>query len=68
MPIIQGLSKSQANYRRSTNPNFSCHECLFMLPNLAIGLCRYVRGLIHSEDTYDEFKPRRIPREDAASS
>jgi len=29
-----------------------------MFPRLAIGGCRYVRGLIHAEDTCDEFKPR----------
>ena len=30
MPAIQGLSKAAANYRRTDNPKFSCHECKFM--------------------------------------
>ena len=46
MPAIQGLSKAAANYRRADNPKFSCHECKFMLPRLAIGGCRFVRGVI----------------------
>jgi hypothetical protein len=29
-----------------------------MFPRLAIGGCRYVRGVTHAEDTCDEFKPR----------
>ena len=46
------------NYRKAENPKFSCPECAFMFPRLAIGGCRYVRGVIHAEDTCDEFKPR----------
>jgi hypothetical protein len=30
-----------------------------MFPRLAVGGCRYVRGVIHAGDTCDEFKPRR---------
>ena len=59
MPAIQGLSKAAANYRRADNPKFSCRECKFMFPRLEIGGCRYVRGVIHANDTCDEFKPRR---------
>ena len=70
MPMIQGLSKAAANYRRADNPKFSCGECTFMFPRLAInpfatgaifGGCRYVRGVIHADDTCDEFKRRRPP-------
>jgi hypothetical protein len=58
MPAIQGLSKAAANYRRADDPKFSCHECKFMFPRLAVGGCRYVRGVIHAEDICDEFEPR----------
>jgi hypothetical protein len=67
MPAIQGLSKPAANYRRADNPKFSCHECKFMFPRLAIGGCRYVRGVIHAEDTCNEFEPQR-PQSDASGS
>jgi hypothetical protein len=58
MPAIQGLSKAAANYRHADDPKFSCHECKFMFPPLAIGGCRYVRGVIHAEDVCDEFESR----------
>ena len=58
MPSVQGLSKKQANYREAENPKFRCGECKFMFPRLSIGGCRYVRGVIHSDATCDEFKPR----------
>jgi hypothetical protein len=58
VPSVQGLSKAQANYRKAENPKFSCGECKFMFPRLSIGGCRYVRGVIHNDDTCDEFKPR----------
>jgi hypothetical protein len=61
MPAIQGLSKTAANYRRADDPKFSCHECRFMFPRLTVGGCRFVRGVIHAEDTCDEFKPRSSP-------
>jgi hypothetical protein len=59
VPTIQGLSKSAANYRKAEKPERSCAACKFMFPRLAIGGCRYVRGVIHAEDTCDEFMPRR---------
>lgn len=59
MPTVQGLSKSAANYRRAPRPDVSCAECKFMFPRLAIGGCRYVRGVIHADDTCDEFTPRQ---------
>ena len=58
MPTVQGLSKKQANYRQATSPRARCGECKFMFPRLAIGGCRYVRGVIHPGDTCDEFMPR----------
>jgi hypothetical protein len=61
MPKVQGLSKSAANYRRAPEPTVRCLECRFMFPRLAVGGCRYVRGVIHAEDTCDEFTPRRSP-------
>ena len=67
MPNVQGLSKAEANYRKAENPKFSCHECKFMFPRLAIGGCRYVRGVIHSEDVCDEFKPRDADEKGAGS-
>jgi hypothetical protein len=67
MPTTQGLSKAQANYRAASKPAFSCAECAFMFPRLAIGGCKYVRGVIHAGDTCDEFKPRH-PRSDAPPS
>jgi hypothetical protein len=59
MPAVQGLSKSAANYRPATKPEFSCRECKFMFPRLAVAGCRFVRGVIHPGDTCDEFTPRR---------
>jgi len=59
VPKVQGLSKAQANYRKAENPRSSCGECKFMFPRLAVGGCRYVRGVIHAGDTCDEFKPRQ---------
>lgn len=58
MPKVQGLSKAEAKYRPAENPKFSCHECAFMFPRLAVGGCRYVRGVIRAGDTCDEFTPR----------
>jgi hypothetical protein len=59
MPAVQGLSKAAAHYRPATKPEFSCGECKFMFPRLAIGGCRYVRGVIRPDDTCDEFSSRR---------
>jgi len=59
MPRVWGLSKSAANYRPATKPELRCAECKFMFPRLAIGGCRYVRGVIHAGDFCNEFAPRR---------
>jgi hypothetical protein len=53
--MIWGLSKPAANYRPATRPELLRAECKFMFPRLAIGGCRYVRGLIHASDFCDEF-------------
>lgn len=58
MPTIQGLSKSDANYRKAERPEHSCAACKFMFPRRTIGGCRYVRGVIRAGDTCDEFTPR----------
>jgi hypothetical protein len=62
MPMIWGLSKSAANYRPGSRPELRCAECKFMFPRLAIGGCRYVRGVIHAGDFCDEFVPHRGKR------
>lgn len=57
--MIWGLSKPAAKCRPATRPELRCAECKFMFPRLAIGGCRYVRGLIHPSDFCDEFVPGR---------
>jgi len=59
MPKIWGLSKQQANYHPAPKPPVQCRACKFMFPPLAIGGCRYVRGVISGSATCDEFAPRR---------
>ena len=59
MPAVWGLSKPAANYRPSANASFRCAECAFMFPRLAVGGCRYVRGVIRPNDVCDEFARRR---------
>jgi hypothetical protein len=58
MPMIWGLSKKQANYRPSTQPDVKCSTCKFMFPPLAFGGCRYVRWVIKGDAVCDEFKPK----------
>jgi len=57
VPRVQGLSKTEANYRGASKPNIACGECKFMWPRLSIGGCRYVRGVIHAGDVCDLFAP-----------
>jgi hypothetical protein len=59
VPMVWGLSKKAANYRRATSPEVRCSECKFMFPRLAMGGCRYVRGVIRADDVCDEFRPHR---------
>ena len=58
MRMVWGLSKPAANYRPATKPELRCAGCKFMFPRLAIGGCRYVRGVIHAGDVCDVFVPR----------
>ena len=58
VPSVWGLSKEQANYRDAPTPAVQCKVCKFMFPPLAIGSCRFVRGVIEGSKTCDEFAPR----------
>jgi len=57
-PTTWGLSKQAANYRPAPKPEVSCLECKWMFPRLALGSCKYVRGVIQGSATCDEFEPR----------
>ena len=59
VPSVWGLSKGQANYRDAPTPAVQCKVCKFMFPPLAIGSCRFVRGVIEGSKTCDEFTPRK---------
>ena len=59
MPSVWGLSKKQANYRDAPSPAVQCKVCKFMFPPLAVGSCRFVRGVIEGSKTCDEFAPRK---------
>jgi hypothetical protein len=67
MPMVWGLSKPAANYRPATKPELRCARCKFMFPRLAIGGCRYVRGVIHAGDFCDEFVSRTGQRPPAGA-
>lgn len=58
MPKIWGRSKQDAHYRPAPKPAVRCRDCRFMFPPLAVGGCRYVRGVISGSATCDEFSPR----------
>jgi hypothetical protein len=57
-PKVWSLSKEQAHYQPAPQPAVSCGQCMWMFPRLAVGSCRYVRGMIRTTDTCDEFEPR----------
>ena len=59
MAKIWGSSKATANYRPAPTDDVGCDHCKFMFPPLAIGGCRYVRGVIRGSATCDYFSPRR---------
>jgi hypothetical protein len=59
VPSVWGLSKTQANYRDAPTPAVQCKVCKFMFPPLAVGSCRFVRGVIEGSKTCDEFAPRK---------
>jgi hypothetical protein len=54
------LSKKTAHYRPASEASVRCDQCKFMFPPLAIGGCRFVRGVIRGSAVCDEFKPRRL--------
>ncbi len=62
MPAIWGLSKTAASYRQAPRPEVRCDACRFMFPRLAVGGCRYVRGVIGASYTCDQFAPVRSAR------
>jgi hypothetical protein len=66
--MVWGLSKSAANYRSAPKPEVRCQACKFMFPKLSVGGCRWVRGVIHAEDTCDEFVPAGRDRGSATGS
>jgi hypothetical protein len=61
MPVVQGTSKKQANYRPGERPEIRCGDCKYMWPKAAIGGCRYVRGIIRPDDVCDLFAPAKRP-------
>ena len=58
MMRIWGLSKKEANYSPAPRPEVRCDHCKYMFPPLALGGCRFVRGVIKGSDSCKEFKPR----------
>jgi hypothetical protein len=55
---IWGLSKQAAHYQKAPEGDVRCDHCKYMFPPLAIGGCRFVRGVIRGSSTCDEFMPR----------
>jgi hypothetical protein len=60
-PGTWSLSKEDAHYRPAPKPEVACGECTWMFPRLAVGSCKYVRGLIENSATCDEFESRHPP-------
>jgi hypothetical protein len=56
---IWGLSKRAAHYQQAPVADVRCDRCVYMFPPFPIGGCRFVRGVIRSSATCDEFKPRK---------
>ncbi len=56
---VWGSSKHVANYRPAPADDVHCDRCKFMFPPIAVGGCRYVRGVIRGSATCDYFTPRR---------
>ena len=67
-PGTWGLSKKDANYRPAPKPEVSCLECKWMFPRLALGSCKYVRGVIQGSATCNEFEPRHASGPSAAGN
>ena len=55
---IWGLSKAAANYKPAPRPEVRCSNCKYMFPPLALGGCRYVRGVIQGSAMCDKFTRR----------
>ena len=62
MPSIWGLPKATANYRPAPRPEVGATRAGPCFPKLAVGGCRYVRGVISASYTCDEFAPARPAR------
>ncbi len=61
-PSTWSLTKEAANYRQAPKPEVSCAACKWMFPRLPLGSCKYVRGIVESTATCDEFEPRHAGR------
>ena len=61
-PGTWSLTKEAARYRPAPKPEVSCKACTWMFPRLAVGSCKYVRGVVEATATCDEFEPRRPQR------
>jgi hypothetical protein len=64
---IWGSSKGTANYHPAPTPDVRCDRCKFMFPRLAVGGCRYVRGVISGSATCDYFSARHGDEPEAPS-
>ena len=58
MARIWGHSKKDVNYGPAPRPEVRCDRCKYMFPPLALGGCRFVRGVIKGSGTCKEFEPR----------
>jgi hypothetical protein len=58
MASIWALSKKDANYGSAPRPEVRCDRCKYMFPPLALGGCRFVRGVIKGSCSCKEFEPR----------
>ncbi|HET7744870.1 MAG TPA: hypothetical protein VFK76_09040 [Gaiellaceae bacterium] len=60
---VWGSSKQTANYRPAPTDDVRCEHCKFMFPPMALGGCRYVRGVIRGSATCDYFASRHPAEE-----
>jgi hypothetical protein len=67
MPGIWSLSKKDAHYGPAPTPDMRCDHCKFMFPSLALGGCRFVRGVINGSASCKEFVPRKPDRVEPGS-
>jgi hypothetical protein len=66
-PKIWSLSKKDAHYGPAPAQDVRCDHCKFMFPPLALGGCRFVRGVISGAASCKEFVPRKPDRVEAES-